>query len=107
YPRILRAMQEALTAADLPNRPYLGRLPFGTHPTESVTCQDLLDDAKIGRIKGIIGFFVGKSPSWANRFQQVGIPTLDSDLHHLEMLQHFAESSLSYFRERGRKRIAV
>ncbi len=106
YNKLFLAVQDALAEQNIPSRPYLGRLPLGQHPAAEITCRDLLDDVELQRIKGIIAYFVCKNPFWGSRFRQAGIPTLDSDFLHAEMLNEFLTESLNYFRQRNRHRIA-
>jgi len=112
-PYFLKLVQEirlALGRVGLASRPYLGHLPLGRLPGDLVTCGDLLDDAKLDRLKGVIGLFVKKAGSaWKQPFGRMNVPALDSDDvgARPEEVQHSMRKVLAHLRERGRKRIAL
>ncbi len=107
--KIAQEIRNNLKALEIPCRPYLGNLPLGVEPT-GITCEDLLADVELDRVRGLIGFFIKRDPSWTDTFAQKGIPIVDAQLFRKEDLQQkimMMEQVLAYFHHRRRSRIAI
>ncbi len=103
--KLTREIQKAVEAIGLSARPYFGDLPLGTLPA-GVTCQYLLDDARMNRLQGMIGFFTKRDPSWVKLFEQKNIPFIDYEDDWVDQVrfltkERFIHSAFRYFKERG------
>lgn len=107
YIKWLRTLQDVFRAEGIAHRPYLGTLPLGTRPDENITCQELLDDIKLGRIHAILGNFVSFKPYWGKPFIEQGISVLDLTYTADAWSEACIHSVFSYFRKNRRKRVAM
>lgn len=111
YTTLPRAIRTALQNLGIASRPYLGTLPLGTEAT-GLTCQDLLDDVRLGRVRGLISFFTKRSPEWTELFKRKGIPVMDPeyyllDRHNSAGDEEFLHAAFRYFVECGKRHVAL
>jgi len=109
YFKIVKEVRSSLKSMGIPCRPYLGNLPLGVEPT-GITCEDLLEDVRLDRVRGLIGFFIKRDPAWTDLFEQKGVPIVDAHLFRKEDFQQkmaMMEQVLVYFHHRRRSRIAI
>jgi len=107
YIKWLYLLQDAFRNEGIPHRPYLGTLPLGTHPSENITCQELLEDLRLDRISAVLGFVVSMNPYWGAPFVQRSIPVLDTGYIRESKLHASMSSIFSHFQQRNRRRIAI
>lgn len=110
YLKSVKAACDALQDIGLPHRVYLGNAKLGDLSV-GIASPQLLDDLSLGRIKGLIGFLLPRDTSWMEPFKQKKVSIVDTTLFDRgeEDLLHiaYAKECLAYFKERGRKRVAI
>jgi len=111
FTKLTQEIRQALRSLGVASRPYLGTLPLGTEAT-GLTCQDLLDDVRLGRISGVISFFTKRAPEWTDVLTRAGIPVIDPEYYRIDHPhpgrdQEFLHGAFRYFLEHGKKHIAL
>ncbi len=110
FPKLVQKIQQALKARGLASRAYYGSgEPNGIGQGE-LTCEDVLDDARLHRLIGLISFHTKRHPSWTGILHDQGIPVLDFEFRYEQGLfakSHFIRTALAHFRNRGKRRLAV
>lgn len=111
FTKLTQEIRQALRGLGVASRPYLGTLPLGTEAT-GLTCQDLLDDVRLGRISGVISFFTKRAPEWTDVLTRAGIPVIDPEYYRIDHPhpgrdQEFLHGAFRYFLEHGKKHIAL
>lgn len=107
YLHSLYLMRGALSSRGISHRTYLGNLPLGSLPGPLAECPELYEDAALNRLSCVYGVFTGRGLGWRAPFDQRGIPVYDRWRDHDEQKQPAIHAAFSYFRERGRHRIAA
>ena len=110
FRKLVQELRDALMSVGLASRVYLGRRPLGEEPGDTISCQDLLDDLALDRLRGVIGFLVkSKDHAWSQAFWERGIPTLDSaDIGNPQLTaRRMMQAAMAHFKQRGRRRIAL
>lgn len=107
---IARQLRSQLRSIGIANRTYYGTAPLGNLNDGRLTNEDILDDARLGRLNGVVTFYAQRHSSWMDVFTAHGVPVLDSQLRWekggFSKRQFFAEA-MKHFKNQGRQRIAV
>ncbi len=110
YLTMVQAVRRNLGKLGVPSRAYFGFQSLGPDQG-SLTCTDLQDDLKLGRLEGLIVLFMGQDTSWLRAFEEANVPVLD--FHYLDedgswpMKSHFISTAFGYLTRKKRQRIAI
>ncbi|HWL53600.1 MAG TPA: GntR family transcriptional regulator [Chthoniobacteraceae bacterium] len=111
FPKVMQELRVALHERGLANRTYHGfGLPANGHGHGPLSSRELLDDTRLGRVHGLIGFLTQRDPSWVELMQAHKVPVLDLEFkwqHGWLRKTGFIHAALAHLQRAGKRRLAV
>ncbi len=110
FMKIARDLRSELRGIGLANRTYFGTGPLHDPGEGRLTNEDLLDDAKLGRLNSVVMFYGKRHASWMDVLDECGVPFLDSQKRWEQggtSKRHFFSEALKHLKAQGRRRVAV
>jgi len=108
---VVQELRALLHERAIPNRTYHGfGIPSNGHGHGPLSCDELLDDTRLGRVQGLISFLTQRDPSWMEVMQAHHVPVLDLEFKWRNGWMRktgFIRTALTHLQRAGKRRLAV
>ncbi len=111
FPKMVQELRLAFAGRGLASRAYYGS-GYGEqgHGHGALSCTDVLDDVRLGRVQGLVAFHTRREASWWDLMQAHKVPVLDGEFlwqHGWMRKTHFIHTTLAHLQQAGKRRLAV
>lgn len=110
FPALMRSIRLKLREAGISSREYTGFSAPTLHKDGALSCEDVLEDVRLGRLEALVCFYTQRHESWYREVLSRGIPVLDSSYcweRGWFSKTEFLKKAFTHFQQRGRRKLAV